>query len=134
MKNTQKTQAIEPSTMFNLRVLLRYDEKYEIHVAHCFETGSLVTADTSEEAKDMIRELLEDEIDFALKTRNVKNLFSTPASLDVLIQWMEAAKTNIETVSLDIKLKETNLNEVRLRSIEYPNSNITSKVAFAKAA
>lgn len=120
--------------MFNLRVLLRYDEKYGVHVAHCFETGSLVTADTSDEAKEMIRELLEDEIDFALKTRNVKNLFSTPASLEVLVQWMEAARSNIETVFLDVNLKETNLNEARLRAIETKNSNITNTVVFAKAA
>lgn len=116
--------------MFNLRVLLRYDENYKVHVAHCIETGNVVTADSSDEAKTMIKELLEDEILFALKHRNIKNLFSSPASLDVLIQWMNAAQENVpKTEFLDVNFKEA-----EFREIEPKNTSLRNKVDFACAA
>ena len=79
------------SNLFNLRVLLRYDDKYSVYVAQCLETGNVATADSSEAACGMIKELLEDEILFALKTGNIKNLFSSPAPMEVLVQWLNAA-------------------------------------------
>jgi len=116
--------------LFNLRVLLRYDDKYAVHVAHCIETGNVVTADSSEEAESMIKELLEDEILFALKHQNLKNLFSSPARLDVLVMWMNAARENgTRNVVLDINFKEVELPE-----IEPQNSNIKNELTFARAA
>jgi len=117
--------------LFNLRVLLRYDEKYQVNVAHCIETGSVVTADTEEEARTMIKELLEDEILFALTKRNLKNLFSSPAPLDVLVEWMKAARVekNREVVDLDV-----NLEQPERLNLETPNASVKNKVEFAKAA
>jgi hypothetical protein len=118
------------ANLFNLRVLLRYDDKYAVHVAHCIETGNVVTADSSEEAESMIKELLEDEILFALKHQNLKNLFSSPARLDVLVMWMNAARENgTRNVVLDINFKEVELPE-----IEPQNSNIKNELTFARAA
>jgi hypothetical protein len=118
--------------LFNFRVLLRQDEKYRVHVAHCIETGSVVTADSEEEVRTMIKELLEDEISFALTNGNLKNLFSSPAPLDVLVEWMNAArerKETVETVELDVDVKETE----RLK-IEPKNAPVKNNVVFAKAA
>lgn len=115
--------------MFNLRVLLRYDSKYKVHVAHCIETGNVVTAESEEEARAMIKELLEDEISFALINENLKNLFSSPAPMDVLVEWMNAARDGKETVELDIDPKESE----KLK-IEPPNAPVKNKVEFAKAA
>jgi len=129
MSKLQLPQGLDTSSLFNLRVLLRYDKTYGVHVAHCIETGSIVTADTSDDAKNMIKELLEDEIDFALKNGNLKNLFSSPASLDVLVQWINAAQTKIDTEFLNVNLKEA-----RLREIEPKNTHLTNKLVFAKAA
>jgi hypothetical protein len=128
MSNVQQDHV---TALFSLRVLLRYDKKYAVHVAQCLETGNLVTADTSNEARAMIKELLEDEIAYALKHRNLKNLFSSPAPLEVLVQWVNArAENDPDTVFLDV-----NFNELELREIEPKNKdNIRNRVEFAHAA
>jgi hypothetical protein len=115
---------------FNLRVLLRYDETYDVHVAHCIETGNLVTADSSQDACRMIKELLEDEIFFALRKRNLKNLFSSPAPLEVLVQWLNAAQEkDPDTVYLDVDFKQA-----ELREIEPKNTNLRNRVEIVRAA
>lgn len=86
-----------------LRVLAEYDTTYKTHVAYCLETGSVVTAETVDDLKTMMKELLEDEISFALANKNLTNLFSTPASFDVFIKWQEAAKNGVEDITLDIE-------------------------------
>ncbi len=131
MMTTKRTLPEEMfKTLFSLRVLLRYDEKYKIHVAHCVETGSVVTAESPNDACDMIKELLEDEISFALKHRNLKNLFSSPASLEVLVQWLNAAEAKKpETVYLDVDFRE-----LELREIEPKNSNLRNRLEIAAAA
>lgn len=117
-------------TLFSLRVLLRHDEKYNIHVAHCIETGSVVTAEIAQDACEMMKELLEDEISFALKNRNLRNLFSSPAPLEVLMQWLNAARERTpRTVYLDVNFKE-----LELREIEPKNTNLRNKLEIAAAA
>ena len=118
------------NNLFNLRVLLRHDEKYGVHVAHCIETGSVVTSESPESACDMIRELLEDEILFALKQKNLRNLFSSPAPLDVLVQWINAVQSKDPNVFfLDINFKEVELN-----AIEPKNFSLRNKLEIAQAA
>lgn len=73
-----------------LRVLAEYDTSYNTHVAYCLETGSVVTADNSRELKLMMKELLEDEVSFAIEHKNLTNLFSTPAAYDIFVKWQEA--------------------------------------------
>jgi predicted RNase H-like HicB family nuclease len=128
-KTPGKMSVLDLIPLFNLRVLLRVDEKYGVHVAHCIETGNVVTADSEEEARTMIKELLEDEISFALTHRNLKNLFSSPAPLEVLVEWMNAAQESKDTVELDIDLKEA-----ESLKIEPQNAPLKNKVEFAKAA
>ena len=116
--------------LFNLRVLLRYDEKFGVHVAHCIETGNVVTADSPPEVIEMMKELLEDEISFALRHRNLKNLFSSPAPIEVLLQWVHAAQSrDPDTVFLDVDFKELEGLE-----IEPKNAGLKNKVEFANAA
>lgn len=115
---------------FTWRVLLRFDAKYDVHVAHCIETGSVVTADSSEQAEEMIKELLEDEILHALKNRNLKNLYSSPASLDVLVKWFNAAqKSGTRNVPLEVNFKE-----VEIREIDPKSPNLRNELKFARAA
>jgi hypothetical protein len=94
-----------------LRVLAEYDTTYKTHVAYCLETGSVVTAENAEDLKSMIKELLEDEISFAVANKNLTNLFSTPAGFDVFVKWQEAVEKNgVEDIPLahkeDIAHKE----------------------------
>jgi hypothetical protein len=87
-----------------LRVLAEYDTTYKTHVAYCLETGSVVTAENADDLKFMIKELLEDEISFAVANKNLTNLFSTPAGFDVFVKWQEAAEKNgAEDIPLDIE-------------------------------
>src|SRR5258708_1238430 len=77
-----------------LRVLAEYDTAYKTHVAYCLETGSVVTAESFDDLKSMMKELLEDEISFAITNKNLTNLFSTPAGFDVFVKWQEAVEKN----------------------------------------
>jgi len=41
-----------------LRVLEEYDPNFKVHVARCLETGTLATADSMDEAHDLLMETL----------------------------------------------------------------------------
>jgi hypothetical protein len=53
-----------------------------------------VTADDSKMAKEMITELLEDEVSSAVKNNDISSLLSNPAPLELRIKWELAARTN----------------------------------------
>lgn len=97
---------------FRVRVLLEFDETYKVFAAHCLETGNVVTADSTEEAREMIKELLEDEISFAIEHRNLKNLYSSPAPLEIWQKWMQAAKEKTpEIIHLNSSAHEIMLDD-----------------------
>lgn len=102
---------------FPLRALLEFDPGYKLYVARCLETGSVVTADDAETVREMLKELLEDEIEFAVEHENFANLFSSPASPDVWVKWNNiAAKNNIETMYISVNAKELRLDEREVSS------------------
>jgi len=118
------------TSLFCFRVLLRFDTKYEVYVAHCLETGNVVTSDSPEEAEEMMKELLEDELLFALRNRNLKNLYSSPAPLEVRMQWAEAAMNKRpKTVDLDV-----DFSQLEHSQIEPHNARFTNTVEVALAA
>ena len=106
--------------LFRLRVLAAWDSEYKVFVARCLETGSVVTADDAETVENMIQEVLEDEINFALENDNLANLFSSPAPFEIWEQWRKAMKAGKEPrfVELNIKLKEPLDGEEDLASVE----------------
>jgi hypothetical protein len=126
MPNTQITPEVL-ATLFDLRVLLRYDTKYNVHVAHCIQTGSVVTSDSQDDVLEMMKELLEDEISFAIRNKNLKNLFSSPAPLEVHLQWLQAEK--LEPIFLDV-----DFGQLEYLTIEPQNAHLKNKVEFALAA
>jgi hypothetical protein len=77
---------------FQLRVLGEFDEKYKTFVAYCLETGSVVTAEDPKSLKEEMKELLEDELSFAFETKNLANLFSSPAPFDKWTKWQEISE------------------------------------------
>ena len=123
--------ATQDQALFSFRVLLRFDQKYCVHVAQCIETGSIVTADRQEDSREMILELLEDEVAFALRNKNLANLFSSPAPVEVWEQWMEAAiKQDPDTKWLHI-----NENKGELQSRESQGAHYqTGRIQLADAA
>jgi hypothetical protein len=87
-----------------LRVLAEYDATYQTHVAYCLETGSVVTANNCTDLKSMMKELLEDEVSFAIEHKNLTNLFSNPASYEIFVKWQEALeKGKVEEIPLDLE-------------------------------
>ncbi len=118
-----------PAPLFDLRVLLRYDKKYNVHVAQCIQTGSTVTSDSLEEALEMMKELLEDEVSFAIRHNNMRNLFSSPAPLEVHLQWLQAAREKLQTVYLDV-----DFSQLENFKIEPQNAHLRNKVEFALVA
>lgn len=125
------TDRNEDRSLFSFRVLLRYDQKFGVHVAQCIETGSVVTADRQEDSKAMIIELLEDEIAFALENNNLANLFSSPAPVEVWTQWVAAAlkQGSVEEEWLDLDLDQRELH-IEPKGAHYK----TGRIQLAAAA
>ena len=121
-----RTSSTETVPYFRLRVLLEYDRIYKVFAAHCLETGNVVTADTPGDAKSMIKELLEDEINFALEYKNLRNLFCAPAPMDIWNKWQSAARENdIETIPLNVSAREIKLDQ---------DEEVKNEVSFAQTA
>ena len=83
------------SPLFRFRVLIGFDSSYNTFVARCLETGSVATAGDAETVEDMIKELLIDELMFALEHNNLANLYSTPAPIDVWLKFRQATQNGV---------------------------------------
>ena len=122
MKHTDERTTISYFEPF--RVLLFHDEKSKFFVAHCLETGNVVTADDPEILKEMIKELLEDEISYAIVHNNPKNLFSSPAPFEIRTRWLKAAeKTAPDILTLDISARELRLDDSDMRPTQVRIAN-----------
>lgn len=75
-----------------LKVFVEYDTQYRVYVAQCLQTGHLVTADDADTAKEMITELLEDEVSIAVKENDISRLLSNPAPMELWFKWELASK------------------------------------------
>jgi hypothetical protein len=82
MTKVTTLQPIDP-----LKVFLEFDTKYNVYVAQCLQTGHLVTADDPEMAKEMIAELLEDEVSAAVKANDLSSLLSNPAPMELFFKF-----------------------------------------------
>lgn len=92
--------------LFPLRALAEYDEAHGFHVAYCLETGSVTTGDDLDTVLEMMKELLEEEISNVISSKNISNLFSTPAPYDIWEKWTKLAQErpqDIRKVALDLK-------------------------------
>jgi hypothetical protein len=75
-----------------LKVFLEFDPEYQVYVAQCLQTGHLVTADDPALAKEMIAELLEDEVSIAVKANDLSSLLSNPAPMELFFKFDIAAQ------------------------------------------
>lgn len=82
-------------TIDPLKVFLELDQQYEIYVAQCLQTGHLVTADDPATAKEMIEELLQEEVSLAFSQGDISNLLSSPAPLEIFLKWELAANVQL---------------------------------------
>ncbi|SRR5216684_7419719 len=78
--------------LFIFRVLIEFQSGYNTFVARCLETGSVATADDADTVEDMIKELLVDEVTFALDHNNLANLYSSPAPFETWTKFRQALR------------------------------------------
>src|SRR5436190_23211656 len=67
----------------DLKVLIEYDQDYDVYVARCLETGAVATGETPDEASQLMKQTLELDILLAIKANNLDNLFHATATPDV---------------------------------------------------
>ncbi len=92
-----------------------------IFVSRCLETGHVVTTDSAATAAEMMLELLQDEIAFAVEHKNFPNLFSNPASFDVWLRYQTLANRNPpERKTYAIDARELRLEDDQEVSTEDP--------------
>jgi len=97
---------------FSFRVLVEYDSKYKMYVGQCLNTGNVVTADDSETAVQMMKEVLEDEVYHAIKFENYSNLFSSTAPPDAWKKWhLLALKHEPRPIELNVKIERVTLDD-----------------------
>ena len=102
--------------LFDLRVLAERNERFDVHVAYCLQTGSVATADDFDTVWVMMKELLEDEITYAWKYDNLANLFSNPAPTEIWMKWYELSqKQEPEIIKLEIDWEKIRPYERRKR-------------------
>ncbi len=89
------------------RVLVEFDPKYRYYVARCLETNSTATADKLDDLKTVIKELLEEEITFAVVNNRVEALFSKQAPPETWMRWYKVIRTQKpEKIELSVQVSE----------------------------
>jgi hypothetical protein len=108
--NITTLQPLDP-----LKVFLEFDSKYQVYVAQCLQTGHLVTADDASTAKEMIAELLEDEVSLAVKANDISQLLSNPAPMELFFKFELASKVKgaVDTPRI-IKIRGAVPQELRM--------------------
>ncbi len=106
------TANLELLPMFRFRVLLVWHAEYKVFVAHCLETGSVVTADDIETAQDMIVELVEDEVEFTIKHGNLRNLTSSPAPILLWKEWVDAVRAGSQIIKKHFSHERTSFGRI----------------------
>lgn len=97
---------------FEFRVLVEFDSKYKTFVAHCLNTGNVVSADDAETVEQMMKEVLEDEVYHAIKFENYSNLFSSTAPPEIWKKWHALATIQKpREIKLDLKIEKVNLHD-----------------------
>lgn len=86
-----------------LKVFVEYDTQYDVYVAQCLQTGHLVTADDPGTTKEMIEELLQDEIALAIEQGDFSSLLGNPAPVNVWIKFELASKNNQEERKITVR-------------------------------
>lgn len=124
MAMSKASASVQREPLVSLRVLTEFDESYGVFVSRCLETGHVVTADTGAGANAMMDELLHDEISYAVEHQNLPNLFSSPASFDVLARWMEQSRKKPPVVTQqNIEARALRLDDEREVQAEIKTAN-----------
>jgi hypothetical protein len=94
--------------LFRFRVLIDFDSSYNTFVARCLETGSVAAADNADTVEDMIKELLMDEVTFAVGRNNIADLYSSPAPLDIWLKYRQASQHGVPSEPMSRAVRASN--------------------------
>ena len=97
-----------------LKVFLEFNTEYQVYVAQCLQTGHLVTADDPKIAKEMIAELLGDEVSIAVKANDLSSLLSSPAPMELFFKFEIASKAGAVEDSVTIRVSGVVPQELRM--------------------
>ena len=115
-----------------LKVFLEYDTQYQVYVAQCLQTGHLVTADDPETAKEMITELLEDEVSLAVKNNDILSLLSNPAPMPLWFKFDLASKVKVVEHGRTIKISGVVPQDLRvLVGQDYRTVEVETEIRIA---
>lgn len=112
------TEKEEP--LFRFRVLIDFDSSYNTFVARCLETGSVAAADNIDTVEDMIKELLIDEVTFAVGRNNIGDLYSSPAPLDIWLKYRQALQHGVPSKPMN-------------RAVRASNEEVPTEITIARA-
>jgi hypothetical protein len=110
-----------------LRVLEEYDSDFKTHVARCLETGTIATADSPEEAHDLLMETLRLEVVQVSRARMALALFEKPAAPVYELRWQSLAAQEAPTTQtimvFDSPLGERKgvKSELSIHAVKRPN-------------
>jgi predicted RNase H-like HicB family nuclease len=89
----------------DFRVLIEFDEDYNVWAARCIDTNAVATGATPEEAEFLIKQILENDIRIAVEEGSIKNLVRVRSPFEYVERW-HRMKTdnpdNVRPVILDI--------------------------------
>jgi hypothetical protein len=107
-QSTDDKAILSQLNSLRFRVLVEFDSNYQYYVARCLETDSTATADKLDELKILIKELLEEEITFAVVNNGVEALFSKQAPPETWMRWYRVVRTQQpEKIELTVHVSET---------------------------
>ncbi len=112
-----------------LKVFLEFDTEYQVYVAQCLQTGHLVTADDPKLAKEMIAELLQDEVSFAVKANDLSSLLSSPAPMELFFKFEIAQMAGAVEDERTIKVSGVVPQELRMVvGQDYRSVEVTTEI------
>jgi hypothetical protein len=127
MADVTTLQPIDP-----LKVFLEFNEEYQVYVAQCLQTGHLVTADEPEMAKEMITELLEEEVSRAVQANDLSSLLSHPAPMALFFKWDIASQVPSAMDNRTIRVSGGVPQELRvIVGQDYRNVEVETEIRIA---
>lgn len=82
----------------DFRVLVEFDHDYKVWMARCIDTDAVATAATQEEAEDLIRQVLENDIRIAVQEGSIKSLFHVRSPYEFVERWHSMKLDDPESV------------------------------------
>ena len=78
--------------VFSFRALISWSWDYRVWIARCLETGSVATADDPQLCREMIAEIVQDELQYSLAHRSLRGLLECPSGGQTWVDFQSATE------------------------------------------